>query len=53
MISFITNNLSTIIVAVFLLYLVVMIIKSQIKTKHECGCGCSSCPMAGKCHTKK
>ena len=51
MINWIWTNLSTIIVALILLFIVIMIIKNQIQSKQTCHSGCGGCPMAGKCHS--
>ena len=54
--TWLMNNLSTIIVCIVLIAVVVLIINKMIKDKKNgkssCGCGCSNCAMAGKCHGK-
>ena len=54
--TWLMNNLSTIIVGIALVAVVVLIINKMIKDKKKgkssCGCGCSNCAMAGKCHGK-
>ena len=54
--TWLMNNLSTIIVCIALGAVVVLIINKMIKDKKKgkssCGCGCSNCAMAGKCHGK-
>lgn len=49
-------NIGTIIVAVIVCAILVSIAVKMIidrkKGKTSCGCGCSDCPMNGKCHTK-
>ena len=51
--TWLMNNLSTIIVCIVLIAVVVLIINKMIKDKKKgkssCGCGCSNCAMAGKC----
>lgn len=50
-------NLSTIIICAVLLSVVAAIVVSLIRNKKKgktsCGCGCSSCPMAEECQSKK
>lgn len=29
------------------------LIKDKREGKSSCGCGCSTCPMSGKCHEEK
>ena len=29
------------------------VIKNKMKGGCSCGCGCTGCPMAGKCHAEK
>ena len=54
--TWLMNNLSTIIVCIELVAVFVLIINKMIKVKKKgkcsCGCGCSNCAMAGKCHGK-
>lgn len=54
--TWLMNNLSTIIACIALVAVVVLIINKMIKDKKKgkssCGCGCSNCAMAGKCHGK-
>lgn len=52
MLDFITNNISTIIVGLIVLFIVILIIKSMInnKDKSSCGGGCLGCPNACMCH---
>jgi hypothetical protein len=56
MLSWLTENLSTIIVSAALAAVFAGVIYSMIKNKKKgkssCGCGCSSCPMSGSCHQK-
>ena len=54
--TWLMNNLSTIIVCIVLIAVVVLIINKMMKDKKKgnsyCGCGCSNCAMSGKCHGK-
>lgn len=54
--TWLMNNLSTIIVCIVLIAVVALIISKMVKDKKKgkssCGCGCSNCAMAGKCHSK-
>ncbi|MCR5279803.1 MAG: FeoB-associated Cys-rich membrane protein [Lachnospiraceae bacterium] len=56
MISFLTNNIGTIIVLVILLLVVLFAVKSIIsdkkKGKSSCGGNCAHCAMGGTCHGK-
>ena len=47
--TWLMNNLSTIIVCIVLVAVVVLIINKMIKDKKK---GCSNCAIAGKCHGK-
>lgn len=53
-IEFLKANLGTIIVALILVAMlvpmVISLVKKKAKGESSCGCGCSSCPMSGKCH---
>lgn len=57
MLSWITANLSTIIVSIILLGIIVGIVVHMIKQKKQgkssCGCNCSGCAMSGSCHPSK
>lgn len=57
MIEWLANNIATIIICAALLGIVAAIIVHMAKNKKQgkssCGCGCSSCPMEGSCHTTK
>ncbi len=52
--SWLTQNLSTIIISAILLLLVIWIIVGMVKKKKRgisnCGSGCAGCPMSGNCH---
>ena len=56
MISFLTENLATIIISSILILIVYAIVAQQIKNKKNgktsCGCGCSGCAMSSICHNK-
>lgn len=57
MLSWISENLATIIICIGLMAVVAAILVSMIrnrkKGKSSCGCGCADCPMGGACHSKK
>ena len=57
MLTWIGENLITILICLVLAVIVGAIIVSMIrnhrKGKSSCGCGCSGCPMHGSCHTKE
>lgn len=57
MLSWLLQNLSTIIIGAILLAIIVLIIVRMVgnkrKGKSSCGCGCSSCSMESVCHKKK
>ncbi|MCR5510171.1 MAG: FeoB-associated Cys-rich membrane protein [Lachnospiraceae bacterium] len=48
------NNLGTIVVALVLIALVTVTVRSMLADKRQgkssCGCRCSSCPMGSACH---
>lgn len=50
-------NVSTVIVALVLIAVIVLIIRSMLKDrkagKNSCGHKCSGCAMAGQCHSFK
>ncbi len=52
--DWIVHNMGSIVVGVLLLALVGVIVykigKDKRAGKSSCGCGCSGCPMSGKCH---
>jgi len=54
MLSWITANIGTIIVAAILIAVVVAIIRSAIKKSRNgettCSCGCKNCAMSEICH---
>ena len=51
------QNLGTVLVAVILIILVALVIRSLVKDKKAgkstCGSNCAHCAMAGKCHQVK
>ena len=54
MISFLYENLGTILCGGVLLIILILIVMSMVKDKKKgkssCGCGCANCAMAGRCH---
>jgi len=50
------NNLSTIIVSLIVLTVVILVVRKLIRDKKQgkssCGCGCDSCAMSGQCHKR-
>ena len=38
------------VVALIVGFAVFRLVKDKLSGKSSCGCSCSSCPMAGKCH---
>jgi len=56
MIDWIVDNAANIIVIMIVAAVVLLVIRSMIKDKKagksSCGCGCSNCAMAGKCHSQ-
>ena len=53
--EFIAENIGTIIVAALVIAVVGLIVLANIKGRSSgksggCGCGCSGCPMSGRCH---
>ena len=57
MLTWMSNNIATIIICLVLVAVVAAIIIHMVKEKKQgkssCGSGCASCPMAGKCHSHK
>lgn len=57
MISFITENLGTIIITVvvvaILAAIVVKLVRDKRKGKSSCGGNCAHCAMGGSCHSEK
>ncbi len=48
-------NLATVLICAALALVVFLIIRSLVRNKKQgrssCGCGCSTCPMSGQCHS--
>lgn len=57
MLTWVSENIATIVICVVLLSIVAAIItgivRDKKKGKSSCGCGCANCPMSGSCHHKK
>ena len=57
MLSWISQNIATIVICIVLLVIVAAIIaklvKDRKKGKSSCGCNCAHCAMVGSCHSKK
>ena len=57
MLSWISQNIATIVICIVLLAIVAAIIaklvKDRKKGKSSFGCNCAHCAMAGSCHSKK
>ena len=57
MLSWITENLATILICAVLIaivaIIVVVLVRNRRKGKSSCGCGGANCPMSGSCHSKK
>ena len=55
-ITWISENLGTIVVSVLLIVMIAGVVRGMIRNKKAgkstcgCGCGCGSCPMGGSCH---
>ena len=56
MLTWIVENLATVIICIVLVAVVAAIIVSLIRNKKRgkssCGCNCAHCAMAGSCHKK-
>ena len=56
MLAWLRENMGTIVISLGLIAVVVLIIRSLVRTKKlgkgTCSCGCSHCAMKGKCHCK-
>ena len=56
MLTFLQNNLATIVIGLILLAVVCLVIyvmgRDKKAGKSACGCSCSGCPSAGMCHSK-
>lgn len=57
MLTWIMENMATIIISAVLLIMVAAVIAGMIRSKRKgkssCGCGCSGCAMNGACHPAK
>lgn len=57
MLTWIMENMATIIISAILLLMVAVVIASMVrgkkKGKSSCGCGCAGCAMNGACHPAK
>ncbi len=57
MLTWIYENMATIIICAVLVAAVARIIAGMVRRKKNgqssCGCGCSNCPMSGSCHSEK
>lgn len=55
--TWLMNNVGTIVVSAVLIAVVVLIIlhlkKNKAAGKSSCGCGCANCALHGKCHGSK
>lgn len=56
MLTWLANNIGTIIICAVIIAIVCLIIFFRVKNKKagksSCGCGCSNCAMNGACHDK-
>lgn len=57
MLSWLIENIATIIVGFIVLAvlvaLVIRMIRNKKRGKTSCSCGCSGCPMSGSCHKEE
>ena len=57
MLTWLMDNMATIIISAVLVFVAAMIFVSMIrdkrKEKSSCGCGCAGCAMNGACHSAK
>ena len=57
MLTWISENIATILICAALIAIVAAIIGSMLRNKKQgkssCGCGCADCPMNGSCHCEK
>lgn len=57
MLTFLQNNLATIVVLLVLLAVIALVIcgmrREKKAGKSACGCNCGGCPSAGMCHGSK
>ncbi|MFG6322262.1 MAG: FeoB-associated Cys-rich membrane protein [Lachnospiraceae bacterium] len=57
MLTWLMENMATIIISMVLVLVVAAIIVSMVRSKRKgkssCGCGCAGCAMNGACHPAK
>lgn len=57
MLTWIMENMATIIISAVLIVVVAVVIASMVRGKRRgkssCGCGCAGCAMNGTCHSAK
>ena len=57
MLSFVAENLSTILISIVLIAIVVSIsiylVRQKKQGKSSCGAGCAGCAMHGECHSRR
>ncbi len=57
MLTWIMENMATIIISAILIVMVTAVIASMIRSrrrgKSSCGCGCAGCAMNGACHHER
>ena len=57
MITWIFENIATVLICAVLIAVVAAILvniaKNKKKGRSSCGCGCENCPMNGSCHPEK
>lgn len=57
MLTWISENIATIIICMVLIAVVTAVIASMVRSKKKgkssCGCGCANCAMKDSCHSKK
>lgn len=57
MLTWIMDNMATLIISVVLIIMVAAVVASMVRSKRKgkssCGCGCSGCAMSGVCHQGK
>ena len=57
MMTWLLNNISTIIICIVLTAVIAAIISYIVRNKKQgktsCGCGCKNCAMRGSCHSGK
>lgn len=57
MLTWISENIATLLIAAVLIAVVAAVITGIVRNKKKghsaCGCGCDSCPMSGSCRSGK